>query len=197
MPSRKSSDENDDETTDRERLNAVFEKFYAEIKRRIHGALRRESHPTLQATEIMHDLYLNLVRDGELTFDDTRAVLNLLALKTREYLVDKARRRKARKRGGGFLLSLTAAEHVGHEQPFNVLLVADALDKLARESPRAAEIARLRIFLGLTEEEIARVLGKSRSTIQRSWEFAKVWLADALSPQSIKADASEEATHAE
>jgi RNA polymerase sigma factor (TIGR02999 family) len=166
----------------RERLDAIFEECYAEIKQRIHQALRRESHPTLQTTDIVHEIYLRLVESQGLSFEDRRAVLNLIALKTREYLVDRARRRKALKRGGGrVFVSLTFAQNVGRGQPVDILLLNDALEKLATRSRRAAEIAHLRLFVGLSEREIVSVIGCHRSTVQRLWEFAKLWLTDAMS----------------
>jgi RNA polymerase sigma factor (TIGR02999 family) len=182
MPSRNASNEAEAVTPDRARLDTIFQDCYGEIKRRIRQALRQESHPTLQTTDIAHDLYLNLVKSQGLSFEDTRAVLNLIAYRTREYLVERARRTNARKRGGNFVfVSLTAAADVGHEEPLDVLVLSEALAKLAAESPEAAEIAHLRWFIGLTEKEIAPIISRSRSHIQRSWEFTKLWLADFLS----------------
>jgi RNA polymerase sigma-70 factor, ECF subfamily len=166
----------------RDRLDAIFQECYTEIKRRIHHALRHESHRTLQTTDIVHEIYLRLVESQGLSFEDRRAVLNLIAMKTRDYLVDRARRRNAVKRGGGRLfVSLTLAQNVGYGQPIDILLLSDALQKLAAISPLSAEIAHLRIFVGLTEREIISVVGRSRSTFQRKWEFAKIWLTDVMS----------------
>jgi RNA polymerase sigma factor (TIGR02999 family) len=166
---------------DRSRLDAIFQDYYTEIKGRIHQALRQESHLNLQTTDVLHDLYLKLANDPELSYEDKRAVLNLIALRTREYLVDQARRRNARKRGRDFFfVSLSAAENVGYQQPIDVLILNEALSKLAAESPLAAEVAHLRWFFGLTEKEIAPLVGYKRSTIQRAWEFTKIWLADYL-----------------
>jgi len=176
-------------------LDEIFEECHTEIKRRIHLALRRESNPTLQTTDIVHELYLRLAQSADLSFDDRRAVLNLIALKTREYLVDVARRRKAQIRGGKYsFVSLTFASHVGYGQPVDALLLDDALEKLAAVSPIAAEIAHLRLILGLTEREIMSVTGRSRSTVGRWWEFGKVWLIDAMRLSSPRE--SEETQHA-
>jgi len=191
MPSGNTSDEPRALTPDRARLDTIFQDCYGEIKRRIRQALRQESHPTLQTTDIVHDLYLNLVKSQGLSFEDTRAVLNLIAYRTREYLMEQARRRNAQKRGGDFVfVSLTAAADVGHQEPIDVLLLSEALAKLARESPEAAEIAHLRWFIGLTEKEIAPIIGRSRSFVQRSWEFTKLWLADFLSARPQRTEES-------
>jgi RNA polymerase sigma factor (TIGR02999 family) len=187
----KSSGEGEARISDRARLDMVFQDHYPEIKRRIRQMLRRESHLTIQATEVLHEVYLNLARDPNLSYDEMRAVLSLIAVRTREYLVDRARRRNARKRGGDVLfVSLTAAENIGQEKPIDVLLLNEALSRLAAESPLAAEIAHLRWFVGLTEKEIAPLVGKGRSKVQRSWEFTKVWLADFLSSRSHSTEES-------
>lgn len=181
--------------SDRVQLDAIFAECYAEIKRRIHLALRRESHPTLQTTDIVHEIYLRLVEGQGLSFEDKRAVLNLIAIKTRDYLVDRARRRKALKRGGKHLfVSLTFAQNVGCWQPVDVLLLKEALEKLAANSPLSAEIAHLRLFVGLMRREIISVVGCSPSTFDRKWEFAKVWLIDVMS--SSRDHDAKEAPHA-
>jgi RNA polymerase sigma factor (TIGR02999 family) len=181
MPRRKRENKDQAPHPDREKLDAIFEESYDAIKRVIRSAMRGESHPTLETTDLMHDLYLNLLHNHALSYEDTRRVLNLLSEKARFYLIDRARRRKASKRGGGMLVSLSLAKDIGYQEPIDILLLNQALDGLERESPLASEIVRLKWFVGLTEKEIAPLVGRQRATIQRYWEFSKLWIINALS----------------
>lgn len=170
----------DDLNSDRARLDAIFEEHYTVIKKLMRAALRGESHPTLETTDLVHELYQELLTSRNLSFSDTRQVFNLLSTAARRYLIDRARKRNARRRKAEILVPLSFAEHIGREEPIDILLLNDALEKLARESPLAAEIVQLK-WLGLTEKEIAPLVNRKRPTIYRYWEFSKVWLMNALS----------------
>ncbi len=168
----------------REQLDAIFEKSYETIKDRIRLAMKGEAHPTLQTGDVVHDLYLNLLEVQHLSFEDTRKVLNLLSGKARLYLIDRARKRKASKRGGGMLVPLSFAEDVGYSAPVDVIALNEAIEKLEKESPLAAEIVQLHWFAGLNQKEVAALVGHDRSTVHRYWEFSKLWIMDILSRHS-------------
>jgi RNA polymerase sigma factor (TIGR02999 family) len=191
MPKRKDKTEQQSLHPHREQLDAIFQKSYEAIKDRIRSAMRGEAHPTLQTGDLVHDLYLNLLEVQHLSFDDTRKVLNLLSAKARLYLIDRARKRKASKRGGGMLVPLSFAEDVGYSAPVDIIVLNEAIEKLAKESPLAAEIVQLRWFAGLNQKEIAALVGHDRSTVHRYWEFSKLWIMDFLSPQSQGNEAEE------
>ncbi len=168
----------------REELDAIFQKSYEAIKARIRSAMGGEAHPTLQTGDLMHDLYLNLLEIPDLSFADARKMLNLISIKTRRYIIDRARRRQADRRGGGMLVPLSDAEKLGYSASIDVVVVHEVLEKLAIESPLAAEIVQLHWFAGLTQKEIAALVERDRSTVSSYWEFSKVWITDLLSKQS-------------
>ena len=103
----------------------------------------------------------------------------------RRILVDHARAHRAEKRGGEHVrVSLTAAEGWAQSQDEDLLAVEEALQQLAQLQPRAAQVVELRFFAGLTEEEIAEVLGVSAITVKRDWKFARAWLLSTLHPRT-------------
>ena len=96
-------------------------------------------------------------------------------------LVDHARRKRAAKRGGlGKQFALDEADRMVVPDPDAVLDVDAALARLAAEDPASAEVARLRLFAGLSIEEAAEALGLSRATAFREWAYARSWLTAAL-----------------
>jgi RNA polymerase sigma factor (TIGR02999 family) len=100
----------------------------------------------------------------------------------RRILVDHARKRKAMKRGGqGRRFELSDADRVLVPDPDTLLAVDEALTKLAAEDTGSADVARLRLFAGLSVEEAADALGVSRATGFRDWAYARAWLTAALS----------------
>jgi RNA polymerase sigma factor (TIGR02999 family) len=99
----------------------------------------------------------------------------------RRILIDRARKKKRPKHGGGRqrielddVLDLSAPRH-------DVLALDDALTRLSQEEPAKAELVKLRFFAGLSLEEAADCLGISKATAKRHWAFARAWLFDALS----------------
>jgi len=149
--------------------------------RKLAGARMAAEAPghTLNATALVHEAYLRLV--GDQHFDGRGHFFAAAAEAMRRILVNHARDRNRFKRGGGRqrvdldrLTGLTAT-------PGDDLLgLDDALDRLAKDYPAAAELVKLRFFAGLTLGEAAEALGLPRRTADRYWGFARAWLADAL-----------------
>ena len=143
---------------------------------------------TLQATALVHEAYLRLVGDGAgRSWNDRRHFYAAAAEAMRRILIDRARDRKRLKRGGGLRRRALDLDGVlDDEVPDDDLIALDeALPRLAAENARSAELARLRLFAGLTLPEAAASLGLSRRTAVRSWAFARAWLFDALkTPES-------------
>jgi RNA polymerase sigma factor (TIGR02999 family) len=160
-------------------LNVV----YAELHRMAQQKFIAEppGH-TLQPTALVHDAWQQLV-GGErpASFANRAHFFGAAASAMRRILIDHARRKKAEKRGGGLVpLQLDSVDVAVNTDETTLLRIDEALDKLGAEDPAAAELVRLRFFVGLKNEEAAEVLGISERTAKRYWTFARAWLYDAL-----------------
>ena len=136
----------------------------------------RQEH-TLQATALVHEAYLRLAQQTDMSWHDRRHFFYAAAQAMRRILVDHARRKRARKRGGGETNEVwdAAVEDIPDNQ-VDLLGLDDALQELSNLDPRQSEIVQLRFFVGLTNEEIASVLTISPTTVKREWRLAKAWL---------------------
>lgn len=155
---------------------------YDELRRVAANLFRHErSNHTLQPTALVHEAFLRAQgRDGFATLDPLarRAVL---AQEMRRALVDHARRRDAQKRGGGALcVSLDEALEIGLQAETPVLDLERALDRLGLLDPVAVRILELHYYGGLSDEEVAAVVGGSPHTIRKQRAHARVWLAREL-----------------
>ena len=151
---------------------------YEELRRLAAWHLSRE-HPgqTLQATALVHEAYLRLVGQGDPQWDGRRHFFAAAAEAMRRILVENARRKNRQKSGGDLQRVELEAVDIPAPMPDDELLALnEALDRLAESHPRAAETVKLCFFLGMTQEEVARELGVSLSTIERTWAFARAWL---------------------
>jgi len=133
---------------------------------------------TLQPTALVHEAYLRLIAGNEKAqWANRRHFFAAAAKAMRRIRIDDARKRNRLKRGGGENpRSLQDAPGVFDQDPVEVLAVDEALIKLARTNPRTAEVVNLRYFVGLTGDETAGTMGLSARTVDREWEFARVWL---------------------
>jgi RNA polymerase sigma factor (TIGR02999 family) len=137
---------------------------------------------TLQPTALVHEAYLRLVDEKEAQDWDSRGHFFAAAAEAmRRILVENARRKGSRKRGGGraradFDVSQLAAPELRED----LLALDEALTELAAADPEAARLVQLRYFAGLTLAEAAQVLGVSARTVDRLWAYAKAWLHRAL-----------------
>jgi RNA polymerase sigma factor (TIGR02999 family) len=156
---------------------------YDELRRLAAAQLAREKPgQTLDATGLVHEAYLRLA--GKASFAGKSHFFRTAAEAMRRILVDQARKKRAGKRGGGALrFTVSEADRVVLPDPDTLLAVDEALARLAAEDPASAEIARLRLFAGLTLDEAANTLGISRATAFRDWAYARAVLTAALSPQ--------------
>jgi len=151
---------------------------YDELHRLAKRHLRREQPGlSLQPTVIVHEVYLRLVEQKELDWQHRAQFFGLAARLIRHILIDHARHRQAAKRGGGqYRLSLSAADRLGSQPEVDLLALNDALEKLAALKPDHSRSIELRFFGGLTVDETAEVMGVSVPTVHRYWNFAKAWL---------------------
>lgn len=143
------------------------------------GCERRDH--TLGATALVHEAYLRLSGDGKQAFANCAEFFVAAAEAMRRILIEHARARGRLRRGGGRQPITLSSIDLGREEDLDQVLVVDeAIERLARAHPRCAEVVRLRFYAGLGEEETAAGLGVSVRSVRRDWSFARAWLFDAL-----------------
>ena len=163
---------------DRSAESRLLEVVYAELHRMAVRYMRRERRDhTLQATALIHEAYVDLIRQPEKNWQNHAHFYGVAAQSMRRVLVDYARTHRAAKRGGGQQkVSLDDALLITGEQSDDLVALDEALSRLAQFDARQSRIVELRFFGGLNEEETAEVLGASSRTVRRDWGVAKAWL---------------------
>ncbi len=163
---------------DADALETLLPIVYAELRRIADNYLRREhSGHTLQPTALVNEAFLKLVKAQNLEWKNREQFFGIAANLMRQILVDHARRVTAGKRGGAVPdLLLDEALNIGVNSDADLLILDEALDKLAALDAFAARIIELRYFAGLTIEETAKVLETSPMTVKREWATARAWL---------------------
>ncbi|HEX8408286.1 MAG TPA: sigma-70 family RNA polymerase sigma factor [Thermoanaerobaculia bacterium] len=157
-----------------ELLGLVYEPLRAIAGRHLNR--EREGH-TLQPTALVHELYLKLVDQRRVAWNDRAHFFAVAAQVMRRILVDHARRRNSDKRGGGVVpVTIGAALDLAAAENFDVVALDVALENLEKIFPQQARIVELRFYAGLTIDETASVLGVSAATISREWTMARAWL---------------------
>src|SRR5262245_13523847 len=156
---------------------------YDELRKLAAGYLADEKPgQTLQPTALVHEAYVRLVGTVPDQHWGGRAHFFAAAAEAmRRILLDTARRKGRRKRGGGMARhDLDAIDPAAPECPDDLLALDDALVRLAAADPQAAELVRLRFYAGLPIPEVARILGISPRTADRTWAFARAWMHQAV-----------------
>jgi len=155
---------------------------YNELRRLALGHLRQKGpNPSLEATALVHEAYLRMV-DQNVNLESRAQFYGLASKLMRNILVDAARHRNAEKRGGDMLrLSLSEADRVIRNEEIDLAALDGALNELAVNWPRHAQIVEMKFFGGLTIEEASIALGISHATVEREWNFARAWLRQNLS----------------
>lgn len=166
----------------RNALNELLPLVYTELRRMAIRHLRRErADHTLQPTALVHEVYLRLIDQRSVDWQNRAHFFGVSAQVMRRILVDHARSHNARKRGDGLpRVSIEAAMEVIGPDGIPVLALDQALSRLAEMDEDLARIVELRAFGGLTIEEAACVLNVSPSTAKREWRTAKAWLTREL-----------------
>jgi RNA polymerase sigma factor (TIGR02999 family) len=159
-------------------LPLVYDHLHAVARRQLRG--ERANH-TLNATALVHEAYLKLVDQRNANWQNRAHFLAIAAQAMRRILINYAQRRLTEKRGGGEPLVTFEEELVGKESRAEELLHLDqCLDRLRALSERQARGVEYRFFGGLTQEEIAEVLGVSVQTVRLDWRMARAWLSREL-----------------
>jgi len=158
-----------------DRLIPLVHQELRRIARRCMGRERRGN--SLQPTALVNETYLRLIDVQRVRWQDRAHFFAMSARLMRRVLVDAARAKASRKRGGGGQRVTYVEELLPATQPTHDLLALDdALHALAEEDSRKSQVVEMRFFGGLTVEETAEALGVSRDTVIRDWVFAKSWL---------------------
>lgn len=157
----------------------VFRLVYEELRRIAASQMVREAAPmTLQPTALVHEAWLRLGGDQQPSWESRAHFFGAAAEAMRRILIDRARRRKSRRHGGG-LVRVTFDEAFALPSGADddkLLAIHEALEKLARADPPKAELVKLRYFVGLTFEQAAAVLGIAVPTAKKWWAYARAWL---------------------
>lgn len=174
------------DSTQRASLDGAFIEVHAQL-RRLASALMRSERPghTLEATAAVHEVYLRLLRSPPPDLDDPGRFLATAATALRRVLIDHGRRRQTQRRRHRREPGAAAVVEHPSMAPIGLAEVAEATELLGRQDPRSGRVAELRLFAGLSIEEIAREVGVSKPTVERDWRFARAWLAERLGGSPI------------
>lgn len=170
---------NGDQSVESQLMASIYDELH---KRAKHYLARERIGGTLQATALVNEVYLRLIKQQEVEWQNRAHFFGVAAQMMRRILVDNARNRQASKRGGGgFKLSLDEVAELATEQEGLLIDLDDALNTLNALDPRQSKIVELRFFGGLSVEETAEVLNISPITVNREWRLAKMWLYNQIS----------------
>jgi RNA polymerase sigma factor (TIGR02999 family) len=171
-----------DRLTAREGLARLYPLVYDELHRLARAQMRdQRSGHTLDTTALVHEAYLKLVDQSQFKSESRGQFFSLAAKAMRSVLVDNARRKAAKKRGGSWH-RVTLDEQLGAQPTISleVLSLHQALDKLAGKDERMAQVVEMRVFAGLTAQDVADILGVSKRTVDNDWKVARAWLSDQM-----------------
>lgn len=153
---------------------------YQDLRRIAQNCLQYEHpSPSLQATALVHEVYLRLFGETEIEWQNRQHFLLVSARQMRWLLIDHARSNIAAKRNGK-TVPLEDAAMLPAFKDSELVELDEALQDLEHVHLRAAQVVSLRFFIGLTEEETALALKVSETTVKRDWKFARAWLYDRM-----------------
>jgi len=177
----KMAGEGDSRATD-ELLPLVYE----ELRRMARAQLVGDAMAvTIQPTVLVHEAYLRLVGDGDVSWNNRAHFFGAAAQAMRRILVERARHRGRQKRGGGQKrIEMDDALLATEPEAETMLALDDALKKLEAYDPVKGQIVMLRFFTGLTNEQTAQAMGKSATWVKEEWAYARTWLHRELAKQS-------------
>ena len=162
---------------DRAASEPLMAAVYGELKRLARRQLARKRGHTLQPTALVHEAYMKLVDQRAVDWQNRAHFFAIAAQLMRRLVLKTARRARAIKRGGGVPdLDIDAAAIAAEERAPDLIVLDEALTRLAAMDPRQSQIVELRYFGGLTVDDVAAVVGVSAGTVTREWRSAKAWL---------------------
>ena len=171
------------EVGDRKARDRLFELVYAELRDLAQKVRIGRANETLDTTALANEAYVKLVGGGSISLRDRGHFFAVAARAMRQILVDEARRRAAKKRGGGDVWSVTFHEdaRAAPVRGDQLIDLHEALERLEALDARSAKVVEQRFFVGLTLAETAEALGVSTATVERDWRAARAWLVKELS----------------
>lgn len=174
-------------TGDRAAFDRLYVSVYAELRRMAASRMRAERRAvTLQPTVLVNEAWMRLA-SGDSGFQSRAQFFFAAGESMRRILVEYARRRKAVKRGAGVeMVTLSGLDIPAEATDADVLEIDEALNRLAVERPRLAQLVTLRFFAGLSIEDAASALEISPATAKRDWNFARAWLLEEIAPGSAR-----------
>jgi len=167
---------------DKGAIDELFGHVYERLRVIAHRELvRRDPGETLNTTALVHEAYLKLFDSSRLAVNDKHHFLAIAARAMRQVIVDHFRSRKASKRGGGGIDVDILSADIPIDVRGDVMLALDeALSKLSQLNSRLSDVVVYRFFGGMTQDEVAAVLGISERTVRRDWTKAQMWLSREL-----------------
>lgn len=164
-------------------LDDLFTRVYDDLRALAKRQLRGHGpYPhTLSTTVLIHESYLRLAGMAELRLDNRAQFLALASKAMRHLIIDYARIRCARKRGGELVrVTLRESETPGEDRSLDVVVLNEALERLEEHDPRLVRLVECRFFGGMCTEETAEALGLSPRTVERDWRRARTYLHELL-----------------
>ena len=167
---------------DKEALDELMPVVYDELRRIASRYLKQQrSNHTLQTTALVHEAYMRLIGKQDIEWQNRAHFFGIAARMMRYILMDYAIAQQAEKRGGGNLkLSLDDVIELPEKNELDVAVLHDSLNTLAEVDERKSQIVELKFFAGLSNEEVAEVMGVSLATVNREWRMARAWLQSEL-----------------
>lgn len=162
--------------------NQLLPLVYEELRNLAAAKMAREKpSQTLQATALVHEAWLKLAGSDHQQWRGRAHFYGAAAEAMRRILIDKARRKAAQRHGAGVQPDELHESQIELKAPAEEFIaVHDAVEKLAQEDALAAQVVKLRYFVGMTNDEIAEALEVSPRSVDRHWAYARAWLKDAM-----------------
>jgi len=168
--------------TDPLETDVLFSQVYDRLKAMAGKRLSHGPRSTLDTTALVHDLYLRIGNNRELSFAHPNQFFTYAARAMRHLLADRARDRMRLRAGGDWMrTTLTGSDYrLALDSAEEALAVEEALQRLGETDARAAQVVELTWFAGLSQDQITETLGVARSTVARDWRFARAFLKQQL-----------------
>jgi RNA polymerase sigma factor (TIGR02999 family) len=168
--------------------NRIFPLLYKQLRNIASRKLRSERHGhTLNTTDLVHEAYLRLVDQSRANWQNRAHFLAIAAQAMRRILIDYARSRSAKKRGGSeFTVAFNEQKYVQEVKAKDLIELDSALNELKAINSRQASVIEFWFFCGLKHKEIAEVLGVSVFTVRRDWRISRAWLASKLKSLQVE-----------